>query len=312
MNDIRSLVEAAFISAISVILIIVMKQIPILNYIVFVIPSVFALIWVRRGRKYGILAVIDASIILLIFGFVIEAIFILLYCGMISAVMSELIIRKKTTSVVIFAGAFGAFLAMFALLYSMDIFTGVKFTTILNQSMQEARSIIPTISSDELMMKSMNEQIEMMEFVVKQFLPSILFFCAFTASLFNYITIRWSFKRFLNITIRRDYLRNFTLPNNLMYGILFLMVSGYLLKRFGMDPSGAVSDNVLSLSFFALYIQGLAVLSFYAHIKKWSRGVKIAIVVACILFMSLLQLFFILLGCSDLVFNIRKRMKKQS
>ncbi len=311
-NNTRSLVEAAFISAIVVVLMIVMQHIPILNYMIFAIPSAFALVWFRRGRKYGILSILDSVIILMIFGFVIESVFVLIYGGLMTAVISENIMRKKQTSMIIFASSMVAFIALFAMLYFMQLITGISFSEAVTTSIEETKTILSTMPSDVFIKENMDKQINIMEFTFKQFLPSIIFFCAFCVSSINYMVTKWSFKRFLNINIKNGYFRHFTLKPSLIYGIFFLMISAYILKNIGFDPSGAVGDNVLSISFFALYIQGLAVLAFIMHIKKWTKGTKIFVIIGCILFMGMLQIFFVLLGASELVFGMRNRMHKLS
>ncbi len=307
-NNTKAMVEAALISVISVILILLIKQIPILNYFLFVVPTIFALVWVRRGRKYGVLSVVVAFLIALILGFLMESIFILVYGGSVSALMSEFIIKNKRTSVVIFAGTIGAFISLFVLLYFMQLIAGVSFNQIISESMNQTKEMFANMDTEAFKEIQIDEQIKIMEYSLRQFLPSIMFFCAFFVSAANYASMRWAFKRFLNKKIRRDYLRDFSLPNNLMFGIFFMLFGAWIFKWGGGDPSGAVVDNILSLSFFALFIQGLAVLAFIIHRKKWSRATKIALVLFCIFFMSLLQIVFVILGSLDLIFNLRKKV----
>ncbi len=311
-NNTRAMVEAALVSVLAVVLILAIKQVPILNYILFVVPSVFALVWVRRGRKYGALSVIVAFLIALILGFIMESVFILVYGGCVSALMSELIIRNRRTSLVIFAGTIGAFIALFVMLYFMQLIAGVSFNEIVTQSMNETKQVFAGMDSEAFKDVNVNEQIDIMEYSLRQFLPSIMFFCSIIVAAVNYATMRWAFRRFLNKKIRRDYLRNFCVPNNLMYGIFFMMVSSWILKKLSLDPTGAVWDNILALSFFALFIQGIAVVAFVAHKNKWSKVMKIMVIAFCVIFISLSQLALVFIGSIDVIFNIRKKMESRA
>lgn len=99
---------------------------------------------------------------------------------------------------------------------------------------------------------------------------------------------------------------------NLPRSLVFIYFIGFLLMIIGNEPTKGlfiVGQNITSLMFFLILIQGISFIYFYIHFKKQSKIIPAIIIVVAILIPFLLYIIHFL-GLFDLALSLKARIKR--
>lgn len=304
--------EAALIAVVVTVLIIGMGYLPLTGYFILMLPSVFSVVWIRRGLRYGVLSVLVSSLLCFFFGFVTESLFVLLNGGLICGLMSEGVLKEKKTSVVLALGSLGAFISTAILLYVAQKLAGIQWEALFLEATKQTKAIFETMGVDPKTAVDFNEQFDRMLYFLKNLIPFIFLSSAFFVGLLNLWAMRLILPRVGYKNMLQGRFQDFTLPKSTNSGMFIMFVLSFLLGVMGWAHSRAIAMNVYAIIIFVYSVQGLAVALFLMERRKIRRMFKIILIATVILFYSLLYPPIFVLGLVEAGWGLRARIEKKS
>ncbi len=307
-----AMVEAALVALIVTVVILTVGYIPLIGYLTAFMPALFSVVWIRRGRHYGMLSVCVSSILTFILGFPMESFLVLAYGGIIAGFMSEGIRLELKTSQVILLGAIGAALSSVVVLSFTELLTGIGVTQIFTEAIEETKTFINTAQIDPTIVADLNTQMETIGAQMQSMLPFILIVSGMITAVINHWAIYKGLKRIRHEISKPGRFRDFTLPKNVFVGSLMMMALSWLSGMMGFNNSEVLFMNVLLVVVLVFSIQGAAVSVFLMYRQKFPRAVIVAFSVFGILFYSMLQFPLFILGMLEAIINLRDRMRSNA
>lgn len=104
--------------------------------------------------------------------------------------------------------------------------------------------------------------------------------------------------------------RDIRLPKAILWYYLLFMVGALIVQPEAGTAWYDIYVNIMFILQGCLFVQGVALLFFYAHFKKWPGFLPVFITIFALLFVPLLYLIR-LLGIIDLGFDLRQRIQKK-
>ena len=100
-------------------------------------------------------------------------------------------------------------------------------------------------------------------------------------------------------------LKDFSMPKKALWGWILIYLMTFAVTLVGFENSSVLHINVQVLFQFAFQIQGLAVIFYFCHSKRWP---KVAAVIISLLFFptAIGQMLLCMIGFLDLGFGLRK------
>lgn len=307
-----AMVEAALVALIVTVVVLTIGYIPFVGYLTVFMPAMFAVVWIRRGRHYGILSVVVASIISFILGFPAESFMILAYGGIVSGFLSEGIRNDLKASQVILLGAIGAALSTVVVFSLTELITGIGLTEIFTQAIEDSKELIRTYQLDPEMVTDLDAQFDIMMNQMRNMLPFILIMSGLFTSAVNHWAIRKGLKRIRYNIPEAGQFRDFQLPRNVFLGSMIMMFLSWLTGLVGIPNSELLFLNILLIVVFVFSIQGASVAIFFMYHYKFPRSAVVAFTVGGILFYSMLQFPLFVLGMLETIINLRDRMRSNA
>lgn len=307
-----AMIEAALIALVVSVVVFMIRYLPVVGYFTVFVPAMFAVVWVRRGRHYGVLSVIVSSVITFIMGIPAESLMILVYGGFVSACLGEGVGQKLKTSQTILVGSVGATLSVVVLFGLTELFTGIGLMQLLTEAIDESKTIISAYEFDAQMTTDLNEQFDLLVLQVQNMLPFMLITIGVFASVLNHWALVKGLKRFKFEVQETGLFRDFQLPRNVFLGSMIMMVLAWLTGILGLSNSDILFLNILLVVVFVFSIQGAAVSIFFMYHYKFPRSAVVAFTTMGILFYSMLQFPLFVLGMLETIINLRARMKSNT
>lgn len=307
-----AMIEAALVALIVTVLVLTIGYIPFVGYFMMLMPAMFSVVWIRRGRHYGILSVIVSSLLTFILGFPVEAFFTIAYGGLVAGFLSEGIRADLKSSQTILLGAVGAAISSVIILGVTEKLTGIGLTQIFAQAFEDTKEMFQSADMDPQMITDLDAQMELMMASMRNMLPFILIMTGlFTASI-NHWAIYKGMKRIRHTLPKPGLFRDFALPRNVFLGSMIMMLLSWLTGILGIGSSDVLFMNVLMIVVFVFSIQGAAVAIFLMYRQQFPRSAVVALTVGGILFYSMLQFPLFILGMLETILNLRDRMKSNA
>lgn len=307
-----AMIEAALVALIVTIVILTIGYIPLVGYLTIFMPAMFAVVWIRRGRHYGILSVIVSSLISFILGFPAESFMTLAYGGLVSGFMSEGIRNKLKASQVILLGAIGAALGSVIIFSFTELITGIGLMQIFTQAIEDTKEMITAAQLDPSLATDLDAQMDLMMLQMQNLLPFILIMSGLFTSAANHWAIRKGLKRIRYDVPEAGLFRDFALPRNVFVGSMIMMLMAYLTGILGFANSEILFLNILLVVVLVFSIQGASVAVFFMYYYKFPRSAVVAFTVGGILFYSMLQFPLFILGMMETIINLRDRMRSKA
>ncbi len=307
-----AMVESALVALIVTIIVLTIGYIPFIGYLTAFMPAMFAVVWIRRGRHYGVLSVCVSSIISFILGFPVEAFMTLAYGGIIAAFMGEGIRQKLKASQVILLGAIGAALSSVVIFAFTELLTGVGLTQIFTEAIEETKAMISAADLDPTIATDLGKQMDLLTVQMKNMLPFILIMSGMFTAILNHWAITKGLKRIRYEVPEAGKFRDFELPKNVFLGSMIMMLLSWLSGVMGLGNSDALFINVMLVVVLVFSIQGAAVAVFFMYRQKFPRAAVVALSVGGILFYSMLQFPLFVLGMLETIINLRGRMRSNA
>ncbi len=306
------MVEAALVALIVTVLLLTIGYIPFVGYLTMIMPAMFAVVWIRRGRHYGALSVLVSSVLTFILGFPAEGFFTIAYGGFVAGFMSEGIRAKLKSSQTIVLGTVGATISSVIILSATELVTGIGLTQIFTEAIEQTKTIFESSQLNAAGITDINAQMDLMLLQMRNMLPFLLIMSGlFTAAINNW-AIRKGLKRIRYELPEAGLFRDFELPRNVFLGSMIMMALSWLTGVLGFANSEVLFLNVLMIVVLVFSIQGASVAIFFMYHYKFPRSAIVAMTVGGILFYSMLQFPLFVFGMLETILNLRGRMKSNA
>lgn len=314
MNQSRKLTEGALFVALYMVIMLA-SFIPILAaFVLFLLPVPFVIYASRHGAKSGLLVLVAATLLTIIF-FTIVSLPLTLLMGVGGLLIGHGIYKKRSAYETWAYGTLG-FIGglLFVVAFSQLVFN-VNFTneieTIATEEMTSYITMIENIGIVEG-----NPDIDLEAMILEQISLLLNLAPAFLAlsAVFLAFLVQWISYKVINRIDKQKYrfspFRTLRFPSSIIW--LYLIV--IFISFFDLDPSSIFYiglQNALFILEALLVIQGFSFIFFFAHYKEKSKALPIIGVVLTILFPMFLLYFVRILGIIDIGFNLRDRLTKK-
>ncbi|WP_409303529.1 YybS family protein [Peribacillus sp. SCS-155] len=315
MNNRRKITEGAVLLALFSIMLLMAFYLPFLGAILFFfLPVPFILI----SSKYEASWSFGFLFIALILSAILSTVFSLpmtLITGL-TGITIGYMLRKEKPAVTVFMSSFLVLLAGIIAVYGLSIWLfQMNFIEqaieMFKKSVAQAADFAAALgqAADDKVIKQLLEAADMIEVL----LPSILVLTS-AFMLFLFLLAAHPFvKRFSDKKIAWPRFKDIQLPKSLLWYYLITMLATYMLMPEKSSFLYMVIGNLLAILQVLMLLQGYSLIFFLSHIKKWPRGVPIAILVITLILPSpLFQSIIRILGIVDLGFPLRTHLEKGS
>lgn len=192
--------------------------------------------------------------------------------------------------------------------------TGVTFFEALTHSLNQIDISNVNMSGyywnmAQLEPDAMERTLDNMKEMTKLAVPGTLIMFCLVIAYINYAVISWFIRKTGKKVSVLPPLRVFSLPKNIVIGSLIIYLLSYITVNMGIIDKSLMMFNLELLFTFVFSIQGLAVIFYFGYIKKIPKFVLI-LISAIFVFTWLGQTFLFLLGLTDVVLDIRKRISQ--
>jgi len=301
----KALVESAMLSIIAVIFAIAGFYIPFLSFLMIFIPVPFIIVAIRHDLKHTMLAVTAASLIIGSFSSPLIGIYIALISAINASVMGTMIKQDRQVNHILIAGSAASLVATlltFAIsTYVMGINTLVQMEEVFTGVVEYQKSFLGDGGGRAEIIRNL----EIMKNTILTLIPSSLIFGSIASACINYIVVGIILKRMGFKFKQLGKFSGFSLPRNIMMGLLVIITLSYGASRLNIVNGETLFLNVFYLFQVAFLLQGLAVIVFF--MEKFGLP-KIFRAMVCILFMFLptFSIMAVIMGIADSIINIRR------
>ncbi|GAA0378195.1 YybS family protein [Bacillus horti] len=312
MRNISALTHGAIMTGVFIVLLFIMLFVPLINLIVLLfMPLPFMIHMMRYGWKSTLIVGVVASIVTLIL--LAPAVIITIMALTVGGVMGYFYAHKKGRFSPIIGGAL-TYLAnyLLILLLSLVLFD-INMVQVLQQyvtdmvNTTEEASHFLQLPLNETQLEAYRESIGM----VADMFPAIMILSSLLLASLNHLISRPILKRLGHAIEGLPPFREWSFPKSL----LFYYLLSLLVFIFNMAQQGSaiymIVVNIHPILEILLYIQGLAVIAYYSHHKKWGKTLPIIAVVLTVFLASFATLVIRMIGIFELGLGIRKRLQSK-
>ena len=264
--------------------------------------------YIAESIKRGILEIIGVFLgLCLVIGLIfspINGVVIFTIFGPLILVFHYMIVSKKSAEMTLIAGAVSFFTSVIILLISFGVNAEVlnskdTISGLINLYTDMGREV--GMSESEIFMIS--SKISEMYKMFLQMAPSYLIISSLVFSYIIYISVTRTMYTRGKIIIGPPSLELLRIPRDLIFlGIITIVV----FKIFNISKDyEIISKNLLYITLFLLFVEGLAIVKFFMTSMKVNRFLQTIIIIISLTF-SYVQLLLIFLGFVDLIVNFRK------
>lgn len=293
--------------------------------LVFLFPSVFVVLGIKRGLLHGLLAVLTTGVLIYITNDATSALVLTLFSIAIAGPMIQMLQQAKPSFNTIFLTTVIMVLLLVGAVYLTQLATQVSAIDTIEQMMKEslsgsleglkgiAKQVSEQSGNSELLGNAI-ESIEQIEGRLDQSvnlmivrLPSTILIVALLVAAVNYYLSANILRRLGIGIIDIPKFQNFRLPQHIAKGFLISILGIFLLGVVGFGYTSELSINVSMIFSFLFALQGVAVV--YALLKRKLRTFG-SVLIILLTFMLGAQYAYTLIGLADVFFDIRNRKRK--
>lgn len=306
----RSLVEAAFLAALTVVFCLATIYLPVMGlFTSFFWPVPIVLLGVRHDLRLSVLATVVAGIIVAILAGPLTAISMFLGLGVLGLVLGTAMQRRAAPLRVIGIGAIALLVSMI-LLFALSLFVmGINpmesYFSLYQDSMESTMNLYRRMGISGDALKQMETMMTQSMTMMRYLLPMAMVAGSVVLALLNFLLSRSILAR-LGVTYPGfPPFANWTWPKSTALGYLagavFLVAGNYT----GQEVLKHIGLNVQAIFHLVLLVQGLAVA--WHFMENYSVPKALRVLVATLTFFTPLfgqALFFV--GLFDLFFDFRR------
>lgn len=311
VKNTRMLTEGAIMIAVFVVLLLITLYVPIVSIILqyfLVIP--FLLYSAKYPIKNSLLFLLATVLVSFIIGSFGGIAFAIIFGTL--GLMMGYGIRKKYSKEIIYVSSSFVFLASIIVLFIVSAsFFELNFITelgaILRESVDQSLNTFTALgqSPPAIVEEQLDKMIEMIGLMTPFLFTAFAFITVIIIILITFPII----KR-LGIDVPKfKPFRLLQFPKSILWYYLLILITTLFIKTEQGSYLNMVLLNGDLILQILLVLQGLAVIFYYAHYKKWNIAIPIVAVVLTV-FIPLFLPFVSLLGIIDIGFDLRRRLKQ--
>ncbi|HHV71819.1 MAG TPA: YybS family protein [Clostridia bacterium] len=319
----KSLVEGAFLAAITVILSIISIYVPFLNvFATLICPVPIVVLAVRHGWKLSAAAAVVASLVVTIISGPVNGIVTLFTVGLVGSALGTGFRKGYSPARILLIGAIAGLIAQFVLvgIYAIAFRANIIYDTLrlMAESSQQSGEIIQQLGG--FLGKFSNPQsLEQLEQQVARQQQQMAYALEIMWRIIPvaFFILPSIFGSFLNFTISRLVLnklgykfeglppfKNWTMPPWTVWGFLAGIMLMWWGEKLAYPWITTIGLNLNMLFTLAYAVQGAAVIWFALEHYKVNRVIRLLVVV----YMFVLMQFLTYIGLFDGIFDFRRRM----
>ncbi|MFL0197933.1 YybS family protein [Clostridium sp. WILCCON 0269] len=313
--NVKALVEAGFITAFIILIILINIYIPILSIFTnFIFPIPIAILYIRQNYKVTLISIAASGIFIAMFYNPISALSSIVLIGLTGITLGYCIKNKKefATTIIFLAGSIAVGIIFYLFVYIMLINKAGIYGLVnkalldLKQSMELSKGMYEKagMSSSDIAAMENIFTIVTPEYIMG-IIPAVVVIMSFVSSYVNYILA-------INILKRLRYEVKEIKPiaqwyMNTRIGTLvgIILVMGLLLDRKNMAVGQYLANSSGLILQWILCLDGVALITYYLmHRYKVSK--KITALIIIFTAMSRLSLFYTIMGFIDMIIDFRR------
>ncbi len=302
-SDRQRLTESGIISAIGILLSLGVAYIPFLSLLFFFVSTPYIIITARNGIKYGVLSICASSFIIFITTNLIYVLTVLLLFFIPAIFIGARIYKSKNPFDAIAGGFLVSIITITIYIELSSAFLGMNIIqqgiNIIKESIEMQKNMVTQYGlSSSLDIKKMVDHIYMI-------VPGVISIESILMSFFNYYIAVYILRRIKNDAPDLPKLKDFTLPGNIILGIVMIYLLALLVKNIPGIYYDTLTMNIEVVFMFIFFLQGLAVYSHFLEKIKLRQGIKNLFLILSI-FIGPISVMVSLIGISDSVLDFRK------
>lgn len=303
------MIEAALMVSLTCIFAIVGTYIPVLTFILLLIPIPFIILGKRHGIKYVVLSVFSSAVITGSLTEPIYAIFVITLPGITAIVMGYMMNKEYSPGKVLAAGAVAALISSIISIQLGAMISGVQTLSQVGQMFKETMDMSVQLYKSMGMEGEQLEQIQANLEATRQLamvlIPSAILFSSTFLSYINYVLTISVLKRLGYKVEGLPPLTHFRLPKSILMGTFLIIGLTMAIKYLEIVNYQTLVLNVFVIFQLIYLIQGLAVVSYFMIALRLGRFPRILIFL--FLFFNQTGLFLLaMIGFTDSFVNFRK------
>lgn len=308
----KALVESGLMTALTVVLMLAAYYLPLLGYAAsFVWPLPIAMVYVRHGKKYSLMALVASGLVAgLIIG-CIPAVSMLLSFGIAGVVLGYCVVHKMPAHNTIVLMAVSIFIGVLVLLKLSSVFLNQDLIAMtidtFNQSIEAVKEMYASMNIPEEVVNQALGAIDTSRMVM--IMPIILAGSSLFMAFICYLIAGKLFKRF---KIQVESVRPFSewyLPRGLVFTVTVIVLIAYVASIAKWNRAESYFNNSYLVFIYMFMINGLCSLDYFFKSKGLPRVPRVIICVLVIF--SGLSTILIFIGLIENALNLRKLDKSR-
>lgn len=305
-------------AALTAILALASIYIPVFQMVAFLVWSIpIIYVTVRHGIVTGILSLSVCGLLIFFFSSPFSALGLVIHIGGVALVYGYCFHKEIRPSVTVLLGIVVLILSLLLMVFLMAAVTGLDlngFREMLDQSMQSSIELYKRFGlldpAKGLTEETLRTVVDTMWKTIIALLPGFLVFYGVSWSVINYILAERILARFGINVIPFPKFRDWKLPWWVVWGYILAMglnLGGYYLQNRTMV---IIAENIMFVYKPVLLALGLAVISYFIHHRlRGDLMYKLMLLLFLIFLAPLSSNLVLIIGLTDLLFNLRKRIQ---
>lgn len=279
------------------------------QFIIFLYPVLFIILGVRHGLKYTLISLLISSVLVsLIADVVLGVLMFIAFMPLTIIIINMIVKRKNPIETLIYSTI--TFLASVLLIIFLVNINGVSIIGQLKMNITQAINnqlkVLEQLNlTKEQMTEIRNLHRDYLEIVLAM-IPSIIMIFSLVVSYINYLLSTSFLRKLGHAIVFVPKFSNFKLPRNIFLGLGIMFFATFLLNRYNLFNSYDVIINLIVLSLFIFFVQGISVIDYKLKYKNIRTVWRIFILLLIFEIMPIAGFLVIILGLFDAIFDFRK------
>ncbi|MHC2995175.1 MAG: YybS family protein [Candidatus Atribacteria bacterium] len=306
----KSIVEGAFLAAITAILFIISLYIPLLGTLVsFLCPLPIIILYLRHSLKFTIISVFVSGILVSIIAGPLQGLMVLLGFGILGITLGYAIKKELTLTEIIIIGSIASFFSKILILlvgfWVLDInpllFDVEQIDRVITQSLNFYRSMGLTVEQLDLLKESLTQTLSIIRIVF----PAMLILASIFDVFINYGVARLVLKRFGYALIGFTSFSNWRASKSFFWSYFLGIILIFLGFKYNIPLLNKIGINIQILFSVIFLMCGISLVSFLMERFKVKSFLKwVVYVLVCI--QPLLSQIATWAGMLDIWLDFRK------
>lgn len=313
-NSLKPMIESGILAAAAVVLALISFFIPVLgSFTIAVIPLPVIVLIMRHGVRWGVMATIITAVLVGMFAGPLPAINIMALCGLLGIALGYSYRRRFSAVKAIVIGSTAGILALLVSLGISFVVLGVNpinmETEFMNKTIEQAIMMEKEAGLSETELAEVRTMLEDGVSMAVKMLPAAFALAEIVLAYINFIVAGMVLRRLGETDLPTlPPLKEWRMPGIVIYVFLLSLVGQYWGVTREIEMLNNISLNLHLLSLFFGFLQGLALLFYFAERFKLSNFIR-GIILLMILMTGLFQ-FVGILGLFDIAIDYRRRLGK--